>query len=165
MSKRNPDVSFLVTEIKAACDRMTPERRAHLNGYVADTFPPDVLQLIEELTPIPDDSGPILAELIGTMRQTIKVGFVLALARYSRELKANAEAMAIIGARVKGGAVGRAHSTERSDDLARRIRAKWAEMEAAGMKVTNDTVAAEMKCSRSTVIRAFQSRKKIPRSR
>lgn len=164
MSKKNPDVSFLVTEIKAACDRMTPERRAYLNDFVSQRFPPDVLQLIEELTPIPDDAGPLLKELIGNMRQTIKVGFSLALARYSRDLKANAEAMAIIGARAKGGAIGRAHSTDRSDDLARRIRAKWAEMEAAGMKVTNDTVAVAMKCSRSTVIRAFKPRKKLRRS-
>lgn len=155
MSKKNPTVSLLVTELNAAVDAWTPQRRKRAGRLAAEMFPADVEQMIEELTPLPSDEAGM--QLVIAMRQAIKSGFILAVARYFRELRTNKEAMAIISARSRGGAVGREKSSQRSDDLAQRIRDKWAEMEAAGEKTTNDTVAAAMKCSRSTVIRAFKS--------
>jgi hypothetical protein len=162
MSKRkNRSVSNQVTELLATSDRMTPERRAHLEKFVADRFPADVVQLIEELTPLPAEPSPTLVQLNDDLRQAIRAGFTLAIARYLPELKGNVEAMAIISARKVGVKKGHETQTEQREARYQRIRDKWAAMESAGARVTNETVAAavredgEKRCSARTVQRAF----------
>jgi hypothetical protein len=154
MKSKDAAISRLATELIAASDRMTKERRAMLNRHVADAFPTDVEQLIEELIPLPASGK--LRELNVNLRQAVRAGFVLALARYSRELKQNAEALAIIQARRRGVDNGHAAASRRRQTQAEKIRATWAAMEAAGETVTNAKVAAAAKCSVSTVIRAFR---------
>jgi hypothetical protein len=103
-------------------------------------------------------------------------GFVLAVYRYAKHLHSSTEAMSFINARTAG--IDKGHDTQakRARELKQRIREKWAAMEAAGEKVTNDTVAAAIRadgvqCSRSTVIRAFKEKpsstppKRMPRRR
>ena len=71
----------------------------------------------------------------------------------------------------KGSRKGHASQAAAADARAKAIRSRWSEMEAAGEHPTNDTVAAAMKCSRSTVIRAFKAKpatappKRVPRHR
>lgn len=149
MSKKSRSVSNLVTELQAACDRMTPERRMFLNKFVHDRFPADVLQLIEEMTPIPDDAGEMLTELTLNMRGAVKAGFVLALARYSRELKANKEAMSIVGARADGGDKGRKAQARKKADRAVEIKTLFSQ------GIEPKDIAREKKCSLATVYRAL----------
>lgn len=101
--------------------------------------------------------------IAGLVMDGVERGFRLAVERYAKQLRNVPELAAWRQKRKVGGDVGRAKSSRRSEDLAQRIREKWAAMEAAGEKVTNDTVAAAMKndgwkCSRSTVIRAFKEK-------
>lgn len=154
MRSKDPKVSQLVTELKAASQRMTRERRAMLDQHVADVFPADAEQLIEELIPLGLSGSE--RQLNAHLRQLVKVGFVLAMARYSRELKANAKALEIIEARRRGVDNGHAAASRRRQTQAEKIRDTWAAMEAAGETVTNAKVAAAVKCSVSTVIRAFR---------
>lgn len=96
------------------------------------------------------------------VRENVERGFVFAVYRYAEWLKSVPEVRKWNDARLSGGDAGRQTSSRRKAELAQRIREKWAAMEAAGEKVTNDTVAAAMrtdgwKCSRATVIRAFKS--------
>ena len=110
------------------------------------------------------------------VRQAAEAGFWVAIKRYAEHLRGSAEAMAFINARTAG--IDKGHDTQakRARELKQRIREKWAAMEAAGEKVTNDTVAAAIRsdgvqCSRSTVIRAFKDKpstapaKRAPRRR
>jgi hypothetical protein len=157
-AKRDPQISFLVTEAEAAAARMTPQRRAMLNRMVAPILAPDIVQFIEEMVPLADDATELDRAFNNAMRQSMKVGFVLAVARYSRELKSNAEAMRIIGARITGGDRGRKTSSERKEKRDERIRDTWAEMERAGENPTNAKVARACGCGISTVIRAFKSK-------
>lgn len=97
------------------------------------------------------------------VRQATEAGFWVAIQRYAKHLGRSREAVTLINARTAG--IDKGHNTQakRSSELHRRIRDKWATMEAAGEKVTNDTVAAAVradgaKCSRSTVIRAFKEK-------
>jgi hypothetical protein len=97
------------------------------------------------------------------VRNAAEAGFWLALQRYSKHLHGSAEAMAFIKSRKAASEKGRETQAKRSSELHLRIREKWAAMEAAGEKATNDTVAAAMQadgvqCSRSTVIRAFKAK-------
>jgi hypothetical protein len=137
---------------------MTPERRAYLDSYAASRFPPDVRQLIEEMTPMPPDAGPRAKAMILDLRKAIEAGFILAVSRYNKELKSNAEAMRLVSARKTGAANGRRRSSQRREELAERIRATWVEMDAAGKMPTNAKVAAACECGISTVIRAFKSK-------
>jgi len=110
------------------------------------------------------------------VRNAAEAGFWLALQRYSKHLHGSTEAMAFIKSRTVGIDKGHATQAKRSEELHRRIREKWAAMEVAGEKATNDTVARAMQadgvqCSRSTVIRAFKAKpttasaKRTPRRR
>jgi len=159
MTKKSKRVSYLVTELNAAADRMTPERRAYLSAFASRQFPPDVVQLIDELTPMPAGATPFLCELVENLRSAIKVGFVLALARYGRELKSNAEAMQIIGARVIGGDKGRMTQANRKQKRRSRVQA----MLGQGMDVP--AIARELKCSIATVYRALNQPTKNPSRR
>jgi len=117
------------------------------------------------------DDNEFIADLV---RQATEAGFWVAIQRYAKHLSRSREAMTLINARTA--ALDKGHDTQakRSSELHRRIRDKWAAMEAAGEKVTNDTVAAAIRadgvqCSRSTVIRAFKEKpsstppKRMPR--
>jgi hypothetical protein len=159
MKKRNPDISFLVTELNAASDRMTAERRAYLRDYVYSRFPPDLLRLIEELTPIPEDAGKILTQMTLDLREAIKAGVALAIARYSKELKANREAMQIINARKGGGDKGRVTNTHNATTLSAKARAMLND----GMEVP--AIAKELGRSIPTVYRYLKPRKPRARSR
>jgi len=156
MRKRNPGVSNYVTELQAAVHRMTPGRRAMLNRHVAAVFPDDIEQLIEELTPIPAHASRFVCESIEIMRSSIKTGFVLALGRYSRELKSNAEAMQIINARATGGDKGRITQASRKQDRRSRVQA----MLAQGIDVPE--IAQALGCSASTVYRLSQPASSAP---
>ncbi len=157
-AKRDPRISFLVTEAQAAATRMTTRRRAMLNRMVAPILAPDIVQCIEEMTPLADNATELDRAFNNTMRQSMKVGFVLAVARYSRELKSNAEAMRIIGARTTGGDLGRKTLSQRREQRYERIRTTWASMEENGDSPTNAKVARACGCGVSTVIRAFKNK-------
>jgi DNA invertase Pin-like site-specific DNA recombinase len=156
MSKRDPAISRLVTELLAASDRMTRQQKKLRDAHVASVFPPDIEQLINELISLP--ASGIARERNAIMRQAVKAGFVLAMARYSRELKMNAEALALINARQQGGAIGREAATRKKEQRYAKIRERWAAMEAAGQTPTNQAVAQAVGCGVSTVIRAFKSK-------
>jgi DNA invertase Pin-like site-specific DNA recombinase len=152
MRKRNPDVSRLVTELQAAAARRTPEQRAALQRS-APAFravvPSDVDQLIEEMTsPLPDKA--IAQQMVLDLRQAIRVGFVLAVVRYRRELKANKEAMAIIAARSAGGHKGRITQTKRTQDRRTQVQSMLND----GIDVPE--IAKALGCSASTVYRLSQ---------
>lgn len=148
MNKPNPRISMLVTELKAATARMTPERRAFLDAQVDRVFPADVLQLIEELTPLPENE--IARELTLNMREAVRVGFIIALARYQRELKANGEAMGILTARIAGAERGRKSQQRSKSDRIAQIQY----MVNSGMDPA--AIAADLKCSLATVYRALK---------
>lgn len=147
--KKTRRVSDLVTEAKAACDRMSPERRLHVNASVSERFPPDVVQLIEEMAPMPNDAGQVLTQLVADLRSAIRVGFALALVRYARELRANKEAMAILNARVTGGSKGRQSQSRAKADRADRIRLML------NQGIEPRDIARDVGCSISTVYRAL----------
>lgn len=170
MSKQR--MAALAAELKASC-RSTPEQRI---AVMQNVLPQDIVWLIDELLPVPPKASAILVELVDSLRNAAKAGFVIAVARYGKELKANKEAMGIINARTAALDTGHDTQTKEKNERYGRIRKKWAAMEAAGEKTTNHTVAAAMradgeKCSRSTVIRAFKETpsaapaKKMPRRR
>lgn len=158
MKTKDPNVSQLASELIAASERMTKQRRAMLKRYTANVFPDEAQQLIEELIPLPPAG--MARQLNADLRKAVKAGFVLALGMYSRELKQNAEALAIIEARRRGADNGHASASRRREDQACRIRETWAKLEAVGQKPTNASVAAAVNCSVSTVIRAFRDRRK-----
>lgn len=149
MKKKSRTVSDLVTEVVAASDRMTDERRAYLHAFAMQKIPADVIQFIEELNPIADDADATEVEFTMIRRQAIYVGFWIALARYSRELKTNREAMAILNARTSGTAKGRASQAKAKAEREARIR----EMFAKGIDVQE--IATEVKRSVPTVYRAL----------
>ena len=150
MSKQRKRVSDLVTELNAACDRMTDERRMFVSAHALRRIPADVMQLIEELTPIPAGATATLSELIHNTRSALIAGFVLAIARYNRELKSNAEAMRIITARAVGGSKGRMAQASRKQERRSRVQA----MLDQGMEVPD--IAKQLHCSASTVYRLSQ---------
>jgi hypothetical protein len=167
--KRDPAISLLVTETKAAAARMTPTRKRMLDAHVQTVLTPDVLQLIEEMAPLANDATESEREFNHVVRQSMKVGFVLAVVRYNRELKCNAEALRILTSRAAGAESGRETSSRLRDAKYQKIREKWAAMEAAGIKVTNEVLVAAMrqdgvKVSIRTVQRAFES-KAVKRTR
>jgi DNA invertase Pin-like site-specific DNA recombinase len=127
-----------------------------LSKHVDSVFPTDVEQMIEELIPLP--AAGKLRELNANLRQAVKAGFVMAMARYSRELRQNAKALSIIEARHRGTRNGHAAASRRRQTQAEKIRGIWAAMEAAGETPTNAKVASAAKCSVSTVIRAFRDK-------
>lgn len=145
MSKKRRRMAFLATELEAASDRMTPARREYLSRFVEKDIPPDIEKLIEHLTPMPD--SPLAASLIVDLRRAVKAGFLLAVARYGRELKSNREAMAIIEGRRQGSVKGR--DTQKQTKANRAARAQA--MLNAGIDVA--AIARELKCSISTVYR------------
>ena len=170
MSKKR--MAALAAELKSS-RRRTPEERI---AVMQNALPQDVMWLIEELLPVPSNASNVLVELVDSLRNAAKAGFVIAVARYGKELRASKEAMGIINYRTAALDKGHATQAKRSSELHRRIRDKWAAMEAGGEKVTNDTVAAAVRadgvqCSRSTVIRAFKDKpstapaKRAPRRR
>jgi hypothetical protein len=161
--KRDPAISFLVTETKAAAARMTPGRKRMLDAHAATILTPDVLQLIEEMAPLANDATDSERDFVHVVRQSMKVGFVLAAVRYNRELKCNAESLRILISRAAGADLGRETSSRLRDAKYQKIREKWAAMEAAGIKVTNEVLVAAMrqdgvKVSIRTVQRAFESK-------
>jgi len=170
MSKQR--MAALAAELKAS-RRLTSDQTQSL---MATVVPQDIVWLIDELLPVPPKASTVLVELVDSLRNAARAGFVIAVARYGKELRANKEAMGIINGRTAG--IDKGHDTQakRARELKQRIREKWAAMEAAGEKVTNDTVAAAIRadgvqCSRSTVIRAFKEKpstapaKRTPRRR
>lgn len=155
MSNRDPRVSRLVTELQASSDRMTPERRKYLHSVVAGDFPPDVSQLIEELTPMP--SGVVARQIVENLREAIRTGFVLALARYHRELKSNKEAASILANRTVGLDRGRNTQQRKKADRIGRIQSMFN----SGMEPS--AIAAKEPCSIATVYRALKPATSKPR--
>lgn len=92
------------------------------------------------------------------LQHTFYGGFLEAVLMHRRELLVAADAAAIVVGQRRGNDKGHQSQSLASEELAERIRRTWASMLKAGEKVTNDTVAAACKCSRSTVIRAFKSK-------
>jgi hypothetical protein len=99
----------------------------------------------------------------GLMAYAAETGFSMALYRYAEELRDVPELAAWQRKRTAGGDLGRKTASQRREQTAQRIRNKWAAMEAAGEKVTNDAVVAALKqegvkVSLRTVQRAFESK-------
>lgn len=88
----------------------------------------------------------------------VREGYSAAMLDHSGDIVEADEAETLYQSRGQGVTLGHQIQSQLSDDRAQRIRDTWAAMEAAGQKVTNDTVAAAVGCSRSTVIRAFKSK-------
>jgi hypothetical protein len=101
-------------------------------------------------------------EVASVVRRAVHEGYLAALIEYSADIQVGDEAATLYDKRDTG--VHKGHETQAriAGDKAQAIRDKWAEMESAGLKPTNDTVAAAVGCSRSTVIRAFKSRNVVP---
>ena len=157
MSKQR--MAALAAELKAS-RRVTSDQ---MDAVMKNVVPQDVMWMIEELLPVPCNASTAVVETVDNLRKAARAGFVIAVARYGKELRANKEAMGIISGRTAG--IDKGHDTQarRARELKQRIREKWAAMEAAGEKVTNDAVAAAIRadgvqCSRSTVIRAFKEK-------
>lgn len=91
-------------------------------------------------------------------RVAAEMGFFMAVIRYRKWLVGNREVEQILHGRDAGQRKGHATQSQARENKYQRIRETWAAMEAAGEKVTNDTVAEAVGCSRSTVIRAFKSK-------
>lgn len=97
----------------------------------------------------------------GMLAYATHMGFAMALYRYAGELKRVPELKKWHSRRHDG--INKGHATQSQAREARyqRIRDKWAAMEKAGERPTNETVAAsirqdgEKKCSPRTVQRAF----------
>jgi DNA invertase Pin-like site-specific DNA recombinase len=152
MSKRNPNVLKLVRPLPPV-DRKTRAQQGALEFRAA--VPPDVDQLIDGLTsPLPDKA--IARQMVLDLRQAIRVGFVLAVVRYQRELKANDEAMAIVAARYAGADKGRIAQANRKQDRQARVQALLNQ----GMDVPE--IAKELGCSVATVYRLMQPAKPTP---
>lgn len=83
----------------------------------------------------------------------VEMGFAMALYRFADTLQGEAELAEWRAAGIRKG-----HETQSQGRIQRAeaIRAKWREIETAGGTPTNEIVAAAMKCSVSTVIRAFR---------
>ncbi len=112
---------------------------------------------------MPPDAGPRAKAMILDLRKAIEAGFILAVSRYNKELKSNAEAMRLVNARKTGGDLGRNTLIERREAVHERIRTKHASLEKAGEPCTYQAVADALKaegvkCSRSTVDRAINRR-------
>lgn len=128
-----------------------------VNDMVVDT-----LKLLAPVMPKLARVGPDgLEQLVGLTFYAASQGFAMALYRYADELKRVPELKKWHSRRDDG--INKGHATQSQAREARyqRIRDKWAAMEKAGERVTNETVAAairqdgEEKCSARTVQRAF----------
>ena len=105
-------------------------------------------------------SAESLALLYSFFHYSTSRGVEMALYRYADQVKRVPELATWRQRRKHGGDKGREGSTHRANELAQRIRDKWAAMEAAGENPTNASVAAAIKkeCGRGsirTVQRAF----------
>jgi len=85
-------------------------------------------------------------------------GFVEAVRMHECELLSVGDLIERRQSHDAAGDKGRDTLTRKKEDRFARIRAKWAEMEAAGEEPTNESVARACGVSRSTVIRAFKSK-------
>jgi len=108
-----------------------------------------------------------MEHLAGLLHYSAAQGFAMALYRYANELKRVPELKQWHSRRDDGINKGHATQSQASEARHQLIRDKWASMEAAGEKVTNETVAAAIRadgvrCSRSTVIRAFKTKPANP---
>jgi len=114
----------------------------------------------------PDE--PLTRSQIAVMiRNAVHEGYSAAVSDYSADIQQSHEASVEYDNREQGGNKGREQQSQASEARHQLIRDKWASMEAAGEKVTNETVAAAIKadgvrCSRSTVIRAFKTKPATP---
>lgn len=90
----------------------------------------------------------------------VREGYAAAMIDHAGDILEADDAESLYDRREQGSKRGHRSQAQRSAELSHRIREKWAAMEAAGEKVTNDTVAAAMGCSRSTVIRAFRPQRR-----
>ena len=89
----------------------------------------------------------------------VHLGFCMAIHRFADSLQGVPE---LSKWQEEGLKKGHATQSQTRAENYQHIREKWAAMEAAGLKPTNDSVAAAIRgdgrrCSRSTVIRAFKS--------
>lgn len=102
-----------------------------------------------------------LQNLRAALQTSYERGYFLAVLRYEDELKRVPELAAWHRQRHKGIDKGHATQSQAREARYQRIRDKWAAMEKAGERPTNETVAAairqdgEKKCSPRTVQRAF----------
>ena len=142
MSKRNPNVLKLRSLPPADRQALLQQAELELRAEV----PPDVDQLIDDWTsPLPDNA--ISRQMMLDLRSAIRVGFVLAVVRYQRELRTNKEAMAIVAARAAGADKGRTAQAIRKQERLSRVQA----MLNQGMDVPE--IAKELGCSVATVYR------------
>lgn len=141
------DADKIAAVLRSALASMDAAAKQQLSECEPLFFPADVAQLIECMTPLPVDAGPRVKDAITNLREAIKAGFLLAVARYMRELENNCEAMAILDARRNGGAKGRESQTQARLERAARARA----MLAKGDDVPS--IAAALNCTPSTVYR------------
>jgi hypothetical protein len=114
----------------------------------------------------PDE--PLTRSQIAVMiRNAVHEGYSAAVMDYSADIQQSHEASVEYDNREHGGNKGREKQSQASEARHQLIRDKWVSMEAAGEKVTNETVAAAIRadgvrCSRSTVIRAFKTKPASP---
>jgi hypothetical protein len=90
------------------------------------------------------------------MAIAFRAGFLEAVRMHRRELLSVGDLIERRQSHDAAGDKGRDALTRKKEDRFARIRAKWAEMKAAGEEPTNESVARACGVSRSTVIRAFK---------
>lgn len=90
----------------------------------------------------------------------VEMGFAMALYRFADALEGESEL-----AQWRGVGQRKGHESQSRARIKRaeQIRAKWREIEAAGGTPSNEMVATAMKCSVSTVIRAFRQKGSLPK--
>lgn len=89
----------------------------------------------------------------------VELGFAMALYRFADALQGESE---LAQWRAAGQRKGHESQSRGRKERAEQIRSKWREIEAAGGSPTNESVAMAMKCSVSTVIRAFREKQSLP---
>jgi hypothetical protein len=138
MAKVKPRVADIAQLFKSAS-----EERRKFWDIAGNQFPPDVVAIIERLTPLPD--GDVARQLALDIRQSVFVGFLLAVIRYRKELRNNEQAMALLTSRKNGGELGRLSNSKRK--ASRKTLAQ--EMIAAGKEPKD--IARELGVHVSTV--------------
>lgn len=143
------DPDFMFKGLPRALEKATCAAAESLAWSMINTMPELAKATVNERTGVR-----VVASL------AVEMGFAMALYRFADRLQGESE---LAEWQNEGQRKGHKTQSQACEARYQRIRDKWAAMEAAGARVTNETVAAavredgEKKCSARTVQRAFQA--------
>jgi hypothetical protein len=141
------DPDFIFKGLPPALNKATSEAADNLARAMIDNMPEWTKATADQRTGVR-----VVASLAAEM------GFAMALYRFADSLRGESE---LSEWQKQGQRKGHETQSEQREARYQRIRDKWAAMESAGVRVTNETVAAavredgEKRCSARTVQRAF----------